>query len=268
MKNLWLGKGLTALRKVQKILRRLKTRLNLLPLSARWLYRNRSVVFSALWRRFRHHHSQALGATSLGETYLSKNPVRYINLDRRPDRKAEFENQAALLGITVERFAAVDRVHGHLGCVESHIQLLEKSLRSGSSKIFIAEDDLEFLVGKQELDEIFTEFDSLPDVDVLCLAHNSFGLKVPVSQNISISHSIFTTAGYVGRPKSIRVLLEYFRKSKKLQEAGAPPSVAAIDVIWQEAQVDSLVFGVTRKRVCRQRESYSDLANRIKNYGV
>ena len=40
----------------------------------------------------------------------------YINLDRRPDRRAEVEEEFKKMELVVERFSAIDRKPGIVGC--------------------------------------------------------------------------------------------------------------------------------------------------------
>ena len=50
--------------------------------------------------------------------------VVYINLDERVDRKQQIQQELATVFPSVERFAAIKREHGGIGCVMSHIAVL------------------------------------------------------------------------------------------------------------------------------------------------
>jgi hypothetical protein len=49
----------------------------------------------------------------------------YINLEKREDRRKEFEEECKKMEITVERFPAIERSRGILGCHLSHITILK-----------------------------------------------------------------------------------------------------------------------------------------------
>ena len=55
--------------------------------------------------------------------------VVYINLEKRPGRKAEMEAELAKLRIPADkwvRFSAVEHTHGAVGCNQSHIAVLRR----------------------------------------------------------------------------------------------------------------------------------------------
>jgi len=81
--------------------------------------------------------------------------VVVINLDRRKDRLEKVDAQLQELGITYERFSAVDAkaldIDPIQACKQSHLQVLEESV----GKTLILEDDAYFMEG---FNERFTEF--------------------------------------------------------------------------------------------------------------
>jgi len=81
--------------------------------------------------------------------------VVVINLDRRKDRLEKVDAQLQELGITYERFSAIDAkaldIDPIQACRQSHIQVLEESV----GKTLILEDDACFMEG---FNERFTEF--------------------------------------------------------------------------------------------------------------
>ena len=71
-----------------------------------------------------------------------------INLDRRPDRLAEFEKQSREHGITFVRHSAADAqtlgITGIQACALSHRQVLSDAKADRVARLFIFEDDAEF----------------------------------------------------------------------------------------------------------------------------
>lgn len=78
-----------------------------------------------------------------------------INLDRRPDRLAEFDEQAKRIGLKYERHSAFDaqgqvdnrgrKMRGITACTRSHYDVLTKAMDDGVERLFIFEDDANFV---------------------------------------------------------------------------------------------------------------------------
>jgi GR25 family glycosyltransferase involved in LPS biosynthesis len=87
--------------------------------------------------------------------------VVVINLDRRKDRLEKVNAQLEELGITYERFSAIDAkaldIDPIQACRQSHLQVLEES----EGKTLILEDDAYFMEGFNERFAQFVEL--LPD---------------------------------------------------------------------------------------------------------
>ena len=74
-------------------------------------------------------------------------PTLYINLDKRPDRKKQIENELKDFNY-VERIEAIDTStngSAYFGCVLSHIIALETAKERGWDEVMICEDDFEFV---------------------------------------------------------------------------------------------------------------------------
>jgi glycosyl transferase family 25 len=68
--------------------------------------------------------------------------VVYINLDKRTDRRADMERMLSSFGSKVVRYAAHETNPGFVGCMQSHVGVLELALRSGWKNVLIFEDDV------------------------------------------------------------------------------------------------------------------------------
>jgi GR25 family glycosyltransferase involved in LPS biosynthesis len=91
-----------------------------------------------------------------------------INLDRRPDRLAEFDEQAKKVGLKYERHSAFDAegivdnrgrpMRGIVACTKSHYDVLTKAMDDGIERLFIFEDDANFVDDYNEkFEKIWTE---------------------------------------------------------------------------------------------------------------
>lgn len=116
--------------------------------------------------------------------------ILYINLDRRPDRRASVEAELARLGLRGTRISAVDgktftqdeidywmskknfntmtrnpdKVCAKVGCYLSHVKALKYALEHRLSPLLILEDDVKFLV-----DNANTEMNIPADCDMFYL---------------------------------------------------------------------------------------------------
>lgn len=100
--------------------------------------------------------------------------VFYINLARRPDRRAHLEAELKRLGWKAERFEAVDHVHGAIGCYLSHLACLKKARRLEYPYVCLLEDDAVFTdpAGlNARLERFFADF-AWVEWDVLLLGAN------------------------------------------------------------------------------------------------
>ena len=89
-----------------------------------------------------------------------------INLDGRPERWAEVQEEVKVIGVEIERFPAIKHRPGHVGCRLSHEALWEKAKPLGVWMVI--EDDILFLPGAKETLEAAIE--QLPaDWDMLYL---------------------------------------------------------------------------------------------------
>lgn len=198
---------------------------------------------------------------------LSQLPVIFINLEHREDRRIQAEAAFQARGlIHFERFSAIRNDLGILGCTQSHIGALEKLELEERALAMICEDDVEFLGSATEIREAIQEFANFDGLDVLCLAYRLRAPRFRVSRRLALANSIQTASCYVVKRHAVAALLQSFRESEQMLLDGVPPRIAANDMHWKEAQTYRLLFAITRKRLARQRPSFSDVVGRFKNY--
>lgn len=194
-------------------------------------------------------------------------PAFFINLEARTDRKEALENEFRKLGAKIpKRFDAIAEENGALGCAQSHLNLLELIFQSGEDSALVVEDDLEFIAPASEISKCVGEFLQHPKLDVLCISYRLRGPKMPVSSNLAVANNIQSAAGYVVKRHAIPPLINVFAESVALLKAGVSPSIASIDIMWKKSQTSELFFAIPIRPLARQRESYSDIAKRIKFY--
>lgn len=193
----------------------------------------------------------------------------YINLDRRPDRRSEIEGELARMGISGERFPAIDtRGAGAIGCMMSHIATLKLARERGYSTVLILEDDLVFLIDKEDmqatLDSAMQECDG--DYDVIMLAYN-IAESTYFSPTLLAIQYAGTASAYIVHSRFYTTLITLSEWALgKLQETGYTGHFA-YDVAWKRLQEGSRWFA-TSKRMGMQRASFSDIEGGYVDYKV
>lgn len=190
----------------------------------------------------------------------------YINLNKRTDRK----NSIELLfkqtkKIKLLRFNAICNKNTKIGCYNSHIQILE-NYKNSSENIFIIEDD--FCVDDFKLFEtkLFNIIQSKIKFDVLLFGGNILPNYKIIDTNCAQIYHSQTTTGYCVANHYIDTLLEHYKKGLyKLYTNPENHYHFSIDKYWillQNKDKWIIIFPL----IVYQKESYSDIENKIINY--
>lgn len=204
----------------------------------------------------------------------------YINLDFRKDRdeliKKEFER------LNIENYVRIPAIYnskdGSIGCLESHIKLLEE-YSVDSDILWVCEDDIKFLVDKPEIDKYIQEFIESP-ADILCLGYNSYK-HLEYSNLLLRTLCTQTTSSYIIKSKFRKVLLEFWKSllHSRVSNIEHPAkkqfklinyrndTFEVMDQAWKTLQND-YIFVIPKQRVLIQRCGYSDIERRNVNYRV
>lgn len=197
----------------------------------------------------------------------------YINLDRRPDRRAWMEEeQLPLVGLQhcVRRFAAIERPDGALGCTLSHLSLLRQACAEKWDHLLVLEDDVWFAqpeVFVRQCNRALRLAEGRWDVLLLAGNTASPARPVPGTQGACVQVSrCQTTTAYLVRGAYLPVLLQNVEEGlRRLQAQPSERSRFAIDRHWFELQLRDTWLLVTPLTVA-QREDYSDIEQRRVNY--
>lgn len=202
------------------------------------------------------------------EAVAASIPVHVINLATRRDRLHETHGELSRMGISEwSRFDAVKSEDGAIGCALSHARVLE-GLGAPVPAVMVCEDDVEFLVGRDELRAVLVEFMANPALDVLCLAFRLGSKPHSVSPRLAITSDTQTAACYIAKGRAQRLLSQSFSESAELIKRGKPRGLAAADQHWKKLQRRALIFAVPHNRAVRQRPSFSDIEGRNVAYGL
>jgi len=196
--------------------------------------------------------------------------VYCINLDRRPDRLENFQNQVSKYNLgEFERFSAYDRDKldlskyptslnpGVIGLLLSNLEIIIKSKINKYKTILILEDDCVF---NDEISNIDSYFEKLPtDWDLLYMGgnHNThMGYKPPTQVNDKIVklHNTYSTH-FVGINERMFNIIE-----NSLNNLNKP-----IDVIYSDLQKSHNVYSFT-PAIALQLDGFSDIEMNEINY--
>jgi glycosyl transferase family 25 len=197
--------------------------------------------------------------------------IFYINLKTRPDRQAEMESELQKFGLEAERFEAIPTPDfGIYGCGLSHLAVLKLAKERNYRNVLILEDDFEFLVTKDEFqDQLQQFFGSSLEYNVCMLAYDVREQDLSFShENVNVERLLFaqTASGYI-------VNCNYYDTLIELYEEALPQLIAtrrhwdyANDIVWRGLQQrDQWLY--FKRRIGKQRASYSDNSGKFADYG-
>lgn len=193
--------------------------------------------------------------------------VFFINLAKRADRRVLIEGELEKMDIEAERFEGIERSPGIVGCGYSHLSVLKEARDRGYKNVLIFEDDFEFIVDKETFwNEIRSFFRSGVEYDVIMLSYN---IEKAESFNDQL-HKIIamtTASGYIVNSNFLDTLIELYETNLPLLEQTGKHWLYANDQVWKQLQPQSRWFAF-KKRLGRQRGSYSDNSLQWMDYGV
>ena len=200
------------------------------------------------------------------------NPIRnalYINLESRKDRREHVEAQLASLmpQLVAERFNAIKHWNGAIGCSMSHMRCIQIAKESGWDHVLVCEDDVLFTNVPLFLTQLSKFMATVPDWDVVLLAGNNIPPYQVVNDACIQISSCQTTTAYVVRAHYYDTLIDNYRAGINLLMRHPEQKINyAIDRYWFELQRRDRWFLITPLSVV-QREDYSDIEQRVTNYG-
>ena len=194
--------------------------------------------------------------------------IVYINLPTRNDRRQEIEQELASHGLTAERFEAIQRHPGIVGCGLSHLAVLKQAQQNQNPNILILEDDFQFLVSEETLNQQLKHFWDLNiPWDVLMFSYNLKADGPPYNDLIGRVQEAETASGYLVNAGFYQQLIAALTESIPLLESTGMHWVYANDQCWKRLQPTSQWF-YFKQRLGKQRGSYSDNAQQYMDYGV
>ena len=187
----------------------------------------------------------------------------YINLDSREDRREEFEVECKKMNLQVERFSAIKTFPGGIGCTESHLNVLKKARDLKLESVIIFEDDFQFLISREEYDQILL---NLPDnYDVVMLSYN-IKQSEPFNEMFGKVLEVQTTSGYIVHSRYYEKIINRVEEGLRLFKLYSSDHHSYIlDQYWKPLQPISNWY-YSLKRVGKQRPGFSNIMKAYIDY--
>ena len=180
----------------------------------------------------------------------------YINLDRRADRREQFEAECTRMGLDVDRFSAVEHAVAPIGCTRSHLEVLKLARDRGYPSVLVFEDDFDFHITRPEFDAILAS--SPEDYEVVMLDYY-INASTPYNDAFVRIQDAQAASAYLVHSRFYDRLIANLEEAVRLYEANPHCHWLYIgDQYWKHLQPQSKWYA-SRVRVGRQRPGYSDL---------
>lgn len=204
--------------------------------------------------------------------------IYYINLDKRTDRKVNIENQ--IKNNLDPEFKKTKRIPGVLycdkfvnnhkrnkgaiGCSLSHIAALKDAKKNKYNNIMIIEDDFEFKIEKEKLNEKLKYFfENINDYNLLLLETYGFYKIFPTEfKDIYKIDNSLCTGCYIVSHKFLDYFIEHNEKTvKKLINGDTSQYIDFAWRVFQGNEPDKKVytFNTNSFKIGYQSAGYSDI---------
>jgi glycosyl transferase family 25 len=192
--------------------------------------------------------------------------ILIINLKHRTDRKNKILQELNRFLFDTDKILFIDAVYnkenGALGCTASHIKCIQYAIKNNLDNILILEDDYNFCHNTELFNIELSKFLSFnSNWSALLLNISEHGPPINLKTNINnvyINLWSNTTAAYAVKKHIFKDLLNNFQNS--LNSDKGP-----IDFHWNNLRIKYNWY-VNKNILGYQRESYSDIENKIVKY--
>lgn len=199
--------------------------------------------------------------------------IYYINLAHRQDRNLQIQQELSKTNIDSNKITRINGIYdnklGCLGCAKSHCLALSKFLESPKTNqtCIIFEDDFEFTLEQDKINELINNFfKNVKKFDVLMLSSNTLNEEPTTYNFITKILDAQTLSGYAIHRSFAPLLLNNFRNSvAMLEKSKQKIHHQCIDINIKILQPYTNWYCLNPK-VGKQRESYSDIEEKLVNY--
>lgn len=164
--------------------------------------------------------------------------IFYINLERRTDRRNDFEQEMFGRDLSYERFDAIEHIVGCVGCSLSHLSVVKLARERGYKNVLIFEDDFQFTVDKETFEKQLSSFFT-SNID-----YNVYMLNYTSEQTEAIENQDFfrritfgnTTSCYLVHCNYYDTLINLWEWAHPLLLETRHHWIFACDQIWEQLQ--------------------------------
>lgn len=193
-------------------------------------------------------------------------PTLYINLEHRKDRDASVQQELAKVGLlNVERFNAIRKERGAIGCSLSHIRCLELAIQRDYDYVLICEDDLVVLNPHLFAENAHKFLNASMEWDVVLIAGNNMVPFNVVTDYCIRIYNCLTTTGYIVRKHYYATLLRNFKEGVVQLMRDPENNQYKIDKHWHLLQKQDRWYMLIPPTIV-QREDYSDIEKKVTNF--
>ena len=185
----------------------------------------------------------------------------YINLKERKDRNNNAIEQLTKLGIKPNRFDAIKKDIGIIGCAYSHLNCIYEAKKNNWPYVCIFEDDITIINEDLLIDKVTKLITK--NFDVLMLSGNNFKPYIEYNDYIKVS-KCYTTSAYIIKNNYYDKWINNLNEGINLLEK-TNNRIYSLDVYNHQLQREDnwwLIIPIC----CYQKPDYSNIENKDVDY--
>ena len=188
-----------------------------------------------------------------------------INLDHRTDRWGHAQEEFEKLGIKdrVKRFSAIKHNDGRIGLIKSNLKIVKDVKKRNLKNVLIFEDDVKILWKNNPMETLSAALSQLnSDWDMFYLGANTHRKLIKINKNLILLKFAYATQSISFNSKVYDKFIEYAENTNQIT------NMAQILDVWisRNIQETGKVY-MTNPMITTQLDSFSDIENRVVNYG-
>lgn len=187
--------------------------------------------------------------------------VVYINLEHRTDRRVHIEEQLSIVPRDkLLRFNAIKDKNGGVGCVKSHIAVLEMAIVNKWKNVLVVEDDMTW----NNFEQGYKKLEDLADKPYDCIVLGAPNNAIIDKETYRVTNAQTTTA-YLINSHYIQSLIDNLKEGMQLLVKTGRHWDYMLDQYWKKLQEKDNWF-IIHPNLVYQTPSYSDLSMKYVDY--